>query len=86
MSTAVSPAKAVKDAQANIAAMIPRQENKMGTRYAWYGLDSIHHHDLDAMTNGANGGRMHGPHIVPYTQMPISRGHDFQAPVLSIQY
>lgn len=70
MSTAVSPAKAVKDAQANIAAMIPRQENKMGTRYAWYGLDSIHHHDLDAMTNGANGGRMQRLKWQPITKAP----------------
>ena len=56
--TAVSPAQAIKNAQANVDAMIPRRENLMGTRYAWYGLDSIHHQDLDAMTNGANGGRM----------------------------
>ena len=60
MSTAVavSPAQAIKDAQAGVNAMIPRRENLMGTRYAWYGLDSIHHQDLDAMTNGANGGFM----------------------------
>lgn len=58
MSTVVAPLEAIKSTQAGIQQMIPRQENLMGIRYAWYGLDSIHHQDLDAMTNGANGGLM----------------------------
>lgn len=53
-----SPLQAIKRTQSSVEAMIPRRENLMGNRYAWYGLDSIHHADLDAMTDGANQGRM----------------------------
>lgn len=60
MSTAVAtaPLDAIRAAQAGINGMIPRQENRSGIRYAWYALDDVHHQDLDAMTNGASGGRL----------------------------
>lgn len=61
MSTATavaSPLDAIRAAQAGINGMIPRQENRAGTRYAWFGLESPHHQDLDAMTNGASGGKL----------------------------
>lgn len=53
-----SPLQAIRSTQANVEAMIPRRENLMGNRFAWYGLDTVHHADLAAMTDGANEGRM----------------------------
>lgn len=68
--TAVSPLAAVRAAQANVQGMIPRRENRSGIRYAWFGLDDVHHQDLDVMTNGANGGRLRRLKWQPITKVP----------------
>lgn len=70
MTATATPLQAIRQTQTTIEGMLPRRENLMGIRYAWYALDPIHHADLDAMTDGANGGRMPRLKWQPITKAP----------------
>lgn len=70
MNATPTPLQAIQQTQAEVAGMIPRRENLFGNRYGWFALDDIHHEDIGAMTNGANGGKMRRLRWQPITRAP----------------
>ncbi len=65
-----TPLQAVRSAQADVERLNQRAIDLWALRYAWYALDDVHHDDINAMTNGINGGLMRRCKWQPITRAP----------------